>query len=66
MDVTFSCQYFVSLLWVDYSCIVRVSNRASFLITSGSVAAASLLATTDVLYWSADCCDSVDEVLSTL
>ena len=66
VDVKFSCQYFVSLLWVDYSCIVRVSNRASFLITSGSVAAASFLASTNVLYWSADRCDSVNEVLSTL
>lgn len=35
-------------------------------ITSGSVAAASLLASTNVLYWSADRCDSVREVLSTL
>ena len=36
-------------------------------LTSGSVAAAaSLLASTNGLYWSVDRCDSVNEVLSTL
>ena len=35
-------------------------------LTRGNVAAASLLASTNVLYWSADRYDSVNEVLSTL
>ena len=57
----------ISFLFCGSTILALFECLSSFpFLTSGSVAAASLLASTNGLYWSTDHCDIVHEVLRTL